>query len=852
MAARLMPRGALLWAVPVALGLVGFGALEFSPLRIGPADARAADAATPSKWSVAQKVEFKDPNSGYWYVGTIFRVNGDEHDVVFDRAPSMRATVSGKMIRRWTPGNVGPDPVIDPKTGKPDNSVPKAEPTPAPAPAAPAEAKPAEAKPAAPAEAKPAAPADKPAAPKPKWRIGQRVDFKPHEMGPWYPGTIKIVRQDEFEISYDGWPGGGPLAKVPIRLVRPWTRGNEGPGPILDPKTRFPDISQPADRPADEASPAQSDTIAPESGPKTWKVGDRVDAKLGMGWWPATVKAVKGDEFQVHGDDGRDTWLPASKIAEYGKGALKQLREDNPFGGAAESSDRPLTPCSTTAALEVSIPATDAAWSLAADPATRVSLPTQPITLRSKTSGAPCPVDSCFFVAGSIWVAVKEELSVEAQTLERIDPSGKTASKSWKLQRGFSLQSISPDGKRLALVSAGFYEGNRNRVDVWSLEGDELKYMVGFTPETSGGDSARTVTFAEFVDANHLLVISGDTVSTLRLVEVPSCKTIWIAATERSGAALSPGRKQVALTGSKRMLVLDTSSGKLLASTSKAAGVLKSMFRPDGAALAGCCDGRIAAWDLKAGALTTDMQVSIYPARPPAWVSDDSVMVGTYLVSLSKSAICWNYPTITSNTPLVSADGRAWFAEHKDNDGFGPTILFSVSLPHEGARSAMEKAASIEYLVAAGAQISIKSEITDPVLSAEAAKILTQNLTQLGYRVVPDAPVKAIMFINPGTPAEYSFREFGSAQVIRRVLTIPLPGIKIVAPDGKVAWQMAAQPRLDEMQTSRDRTLDWILAEVQKPQLKFYERVPVPDRIAKPIDLSKIPSSTVTVGGVKN
>jgi hypothetical protein len=270
------------------------------------------------------------------------------------------------------------------------------------------------------------------------------------------------------------------------------------------------------------------------------------------------------------------------------------------------------------------------------------------------------------------------------------------------------------------------------------------------------------VVWADFLDNNR--VISLSEAGELAVWSVPELKPLYQAQLpSRSRAAISRGRKFVAIAKQDGILLLHAASGKF-------AGFLEGDRASESAALDFSLDGRrlallnsrsrLRVWDLETKKLEREFAVNFHrdsfvDKRQMAWVAPGYLLTGNQLIDVER------YVTIPAYHPLISwteYQGQVWLLDAV----IGSPVVYSENIPAKQLRDKWAKLPADAYLVIKpGLEVAVAIQTTDPHTAAVRDAIV-KSLTERGINVVADSPIKLIGTIGAAPPEAVTYNSAGA------------------------------------------------------------------------------------------
>lgn len=642
-------------------------------------------------------------------------------------------------------------------------------------------------------------------------------------------GLIKVRFEDDSQLAF------------PPNKVR-WPKGI---APKRDPLPK-PAVTQPAG-----TQPA----AAPGTPSRTW-----TDAS-GKFKIEAEFVSLTGDQIQLKKVDGKFVTMALDKLSAVDQEVAKALaavamakgpakEPENPFeanvsekpavAGQPGGSPQPAagketkTTLQGTPTITLDAPAT---WTATPNPGTMV-----PPTIGNRTSSIPSRSGKDDFwekaddmiadaAHGWIWVGVRNENGKEkACRLERIDLVKSTVLAPIALPNISKMLTVDSTGKFLATVREDDFIHRRKQLDLWEIDGDQLKPTSSFKPYDKGDGnehSINAVSWAEFIDPGHLLTLSDN--GTLVLWNLASLKSEYLI--ELGGwskcCTLSGGRKQLAIATSSGVYVLDALSGNVLGKCemgdegSANLMIYRVAFSPDGTQLAAVGPLNLWVWNVADGKNTTSFSGTAMPIGHEAALSFGShkhlVIDHRYAFDIERGLMTCYYTG--SWGAAVSYAGREWYLT-EDRGAAGKTrSLMQFILPGEAVVQKAKSVNEAELLaIKPGSKISL--ELNLPFDATELEKIRTSITTAFknnGWEVVAagtPADFTLTSTTSQGKSEEITYRTFGRGFGNEKVtvtyqhgeMVLKQPGVEKPVWQSKTTWGPPHHIHLKEGQTLADAT----------------------------------------------
>ncbi|MDB5331317.1 MAG: hypothetical protein JWP03_2468 [Phycisphaerales bacterium] len=731
-----------------------------------------------------------------------------------------------------------------------------------------------------------AAPGAKPAA----YTEGQKIEVR--EGDSWSAASVVKQEGRKFLVHYEGADASTDEWVTAERMRAPGSGGAPAVG------------AGPATNPAAGPKPAKP--------PAVWNLHSAVEVKWGGLYRKAAVVNRRGDWYLVNYENGPfDEWVEPWRIRKVGssddpigyakpnatvfKNKASNPPTDKPgpapdepdvagAGGAGggpvvESADTPLTATDRAAVHDVIFGGGDVdAFTLAPDAQAKPAKPIvlNPIALQGNSGEFSDHVTAIFFSTpdAAIAAAVHTDAApgrpnrVRAGRaahgkpthvrIERVDLAGGKALNVSEIPGDVEPLDISPDGKLFVDHSSGFGFGVSARLDVWQIDAaGEAVHGASFVPFDNRPPNNRDISWARFVDSDHVLVMSNE--GFISLWEWRKAKAVWSAQAEaRVKPVLSENGKYVAVAiKGNEILIAEARTGKTLGRLSaESTWALKLAFKPDGTQLAAAGQDLLFVWDLATGKKLHELSPIGVMGQSIAWVGEGFVLLdGQSLVALDKKMVAWVYDNPSSRNTQGSTRetfaGRYWYAAEA-GQGAKPALV-SVALPHEAARrEALAVNFDQEMIVKPGTTVSldvaVAGEVQQKVIDA-----LTARMKQSGITIAANAPVKLIARSEPGETREMEYRAFRAGFGGNQKISVATSKLRLAleTAGGKVLWERrSATSPPGMLMMKQGQTIEQGVAEAMKPSAGFFENSRVPDYVPK--SQGGLGKSKLTAAGVQS
>ncbi|WP_261343583.1 SHD1 domain-containing protein [Anatilimnocola aggregata] len=388
--------------------------------------------------------------------------------------------------------------------------------------------------------------------------------------------------------------------------------------------------------------------------------------------------SLKDDTVELKRPDGKVITLTLDKLSVADQAIAKSLGEATKISGDQPVASTPFkasqgiqsdsgvvnvtvqeneTKVSFQGATQVSLtpPPT---WNVTPDPATtapsQLKLRKISIPARLQASNQPGHVQAMLSDPRRNWMwlgIAPDSNSFKTYRFERVDLESGKVLPAVELSIASIPLAIDPTGKFMAsLRCTRYYSHYRDQIDLWQIDGESVNYSQSFRPYPPSEVavfSTDTIKKAEFIDAENLITVS--TKGRLVVWSLPSLTAKYQVNLGRdfSTFALSPGRRQLAISTSTGQYVLEALTGKVLGKFAAKTNEVRFShvrvlhFKDDGSQLAGydsytgggLTDLRV--WDVKSGGELVHLtgHVNAGPTEgdnSAIWLSSGHLLVGSH------------------------------------------------------------------------------------------------------------------------------------------------------------------------------------------------------------------------------
>lgn len=613
-----------------------------------------------------------------------------------------------------------------------------------------------------------------------------------------------------------------------------------------------------------------------------------------------TVKArfveLKDDKVTLEREDGRKVTLPIDKLKDSDRQVAEELAkaaEENPFEPQDENpfespdaatddhpGDKPgsagapaVTSDADWSQVESIVIGEPGPWSLKPDaaPAFDKPLAAKPIILYSavKSKGSEIGffenVDGLLFdrAHGQALVVIVNGQPGQGTEVrvQRVDLVQGKAQEMLTVPATVKPVDLDPSGRRMAARTEMMLTPGKlpdPAVSVWDLGENSVKHVRSWDPQDPENVHKVGPQTLQFVDAKHVLTVAFP--GKFVLWEVAASRAVYKFDLSNSGVpALSANRKYLAAPVNNGMYILDALTGKTLGKLPGDPGSVTALaFRPDGRRLAALSAQRMLVWDLDKGELYRDIYFpTALHATSMDWVADGYVLLaGEKLVDLERRIVLWQYQHDAGRgfaRGYGEMGGAFWFAlTSSDRKERG---LFKAVLPHD---EALKMAGSLNaeslLVVKPGAQVSLNVNVQGaPADQQTVSQALSEQLRRLGMSVGNSSRLVLQATTETGKTEQVSYRSFGRLTGNETVsVTQQISRLKFVE-DGKLIWEavmVGGAPGF--LQMKEGQSIQDALAPYQKPNLKFFADVKMPEYVARPNEAGAYGASKLSHQGIQS
>jgi len=396
-----------------------------------------------------------------------------------------------------------------------------------------------------------------------------------------------------------------------------------------------------------------------------------------------------------------------------------------------------------------------------------------------------------------------------------------------------SLMAVNDQGEVL-MRREEFGFGKNDRLELWTLNGDEVTRSGAFFPYGEAQNGNRDVFWAAFIDSKKLLTMSaaGDLAAWELAGE--KIKLLYNLETKtKATPSISPNRKHLAFATHKELGILDLATGDVLSMVAKLDSPWPSVnFSPEGKRIAVVSGNKLLIYDFATGdqQREIDLQFPLHNAAP-VWTSEEQVLLGSqYLVDVGSQVRMWQY---TGAEFAQCANGVTWFTISEGNRGTGAIVPLVV--PQPAAVAVLEKAKMDPnfYVLKAGSTIHIDvTAITDEEAAEKVRRSLKKRFEAMGLKINSDSDVTVVADVKKGEVREISYRSFGPGGARTYKVQEYFSSLKYVYQNQPILTLSAGNvPGL--LSLKQGETIESHLKALEKPNYAYFDGVELPKLLTK-------------------
>jgi len=543
-----------------------------------------------------------------------------------------------------------------------------------------------------------------------------------------------------------------------------------------------------------------------------------------------------------------------------GKSPAKTSTE-KPTGGAQKSGEPRAIKTSLKAAKQVKLIAPAGSWKVAA---------TKPADPGFEPKSVSLPPKSNFFEGlKGLAVNMKAKKAVVGYLLPNPKP-GTTRLVVCDLATGergepasapgeMVVAALHDDGQQILMRREEFGFGNQDRLEVWTVDGQEVVKKLSFTPYENGQGSARDVMWAEFVDADTLATCSHT--GSVILWKFPEIRAECVLNLVSHGMVpvVSPDRRLIAYCSGKELGLFDVNKKQVIAQQATPEEVHRPVlaFSPSGKQLA--CAGttrttassKIFVWEVASGQLQQTLSGAGLAAHGLIHFPADGFVLAwdKYLIDVENQLKLWTYD---GGEAVRTAGGWTLFgvSEGDKKDG----ALVAEQVPHDGATDLLKKALTDPslFVLRAGTTVKINvAGIRDASQQGRVQNSLAKRLETIGCQAGPAGTIELVATVEGPKERDVSYHGSGDFKVQEYISKLQF------VYEGKPAWESAASTVPGVVTIKSGENVGSILKATEKPNYDFFDRIELPRFLQKPADGKKatrsltLGQSRVTSAGIR-
>ncbi|HEY8666081.1 MAG TPA: hypothetical protein VIL86_05425 [Tepidisphaeraceae bacterium] len=409
----------------------------------------------------------------------------------------------------------------------------------------------------------------------------------------------------------------------------------------------------------------------------------------------------------------------------------------------------------------------------------------------------------------------------------------------------YTAKAITPDGARAAISGKSIFSEFVSEIQIVKLQGEAAEVELAFMPYEGEEEGHRAVTWARFIDKDHLLTLGQSRRLILWHITAKEVKGIWsLMMPEHFGGdpVLTFDSRYAVIVDEKGTYLLDAATGAVAGAISDpvtrswfSASGLQNVMRPDGKMLARATNPRVKIYSLDGEAkLIADVFMPPKTKIDSAvWTGDDYLLVNRcYLINVKKGLVVWQYSglggKLGEHAALFPAGERMWLV----NGGNDKMAIKSFVMPEDDVKKAVA-AIDVEEIMAIkpGMKVNLDVDIPDRKI-ADAVKTHFKTELQKNNMIVADgSPVRLRVKISDLNTRDVEYhdaiRPFSGrtshVSVNNQQMTVTYEV------DGQTLWDITIYSGAPMMLTiEHGQTIDQAVKEKQKGDWKQLDEIELP------------------------
>jgi len=588
----------------------------------------------------------------------------------------------------------------------------------------------------------------------------------------------------------------------------------------------------------------------------TWKSGDTVETKWGTNWRKAVIRKAERGWYEIGYENGLLEWVEGWRVRRVGDESydlpycapkasfrVKETAPDRDPGpkpqadlrvsaSAEPRADAGYKPAVMKGQV-ISLDVPSGSWSLRpVAPASGLGLE-KAMELPVTRSGCPESIVFTGGARGAVAVSLQGEDESQPLVVQKI-VDGKVAGR-WSFAGQFSLASLSPSGKLVALRNR---HAGATRMEVWSIEQEQAVRRLLFTPYASEAAAGKVVSARLLGDDRLLTTSSG---GQMVVWNIATAQAVY-QATVRPGsvAAVSPGGEYIAVSGSDGVCVLAAADGKVVGGIRGTIGHATLLsFNETGTWLVAGDGWNIWAVDLKKGRLTRDFTPPLQNhafTRLQAVGDGFAIVDGTTLVDSESRLPFASYEAPADALVSSGPDGRLWYVLASGNSA----TLAATNLPAEQIKRVRGTNADDVLVLRPGSSISIVMQATlSEVEQRQVNERLLEECAAQGLKVASDgSPLRLVVSTEAGKAEKRSYRRFNTVpwdpSGLETVTLTPQVSRMRLQYEGQTLWDVSASmDPVFSLQMKPGQSVQDALSEATKPDISIFTQTPMPAYMAR-------------------